>query len=117
VVNLAPPAGVAASTSDSLVSLTWNASSGATGYRVGRSLGGAYQTIACPSGLGYTDTGLQNGTTYHYAVSASFTGGPDSGGTSSESSEVLATPPCPLPRCGPGHWAARRSSTCCAATS
>ena len=97
VVNLAPPAGLAASTADSVVNLTWDASAGATGYRVGRSQGGAYTTIACPSGLGYSDTGLTNGTTYHYAVTATFTGGPDAGGASSESSEVLATPPCPLP--------------------
>ena len=97
VVNLAPPAGLAASTADSVVNLTWDASAGATGYRVGRSLGGAYTTIACPPGLGYSDTGLTNGTTYHYAVTATFTGGPDAGGASSESSEILATPPCPLP--------------------
>ena len=97
VVNLAPPTGLAASTTDSTVNLTWSASAGATGYRVGRSLGGAYTTIACTSALGYSDTGLTNGTTYHYAVTATFTGGPDSGGASSESSEILATPPCPLP--------------------
>jgi hypothetical protein len=97
VVNLAPPTNLVASTTDSTVNLTWAASAGATGYRIGRSLGGAFTTIGCTTGLAYSDPGLTNGTTYHYAVTATFTGGPDSGGASSESSEVLATPPCPLP--------------------
>ena len=54
-------------------------------------------TIACPATTGYSDTGLTNGVTYHYAVSATYTGGPNAGGASSESSEVLATPPCATP--------------------
>jgi hypothetical protein len=97
VVNLAAPTNLAASTDDSVVALTWAASPGATGYRVGRSLGGAFTTIGCTSGLSYSDWGLTNGTTYHYAVTATFTGGPDGGGASSESTEILATPPCLLP--------------------
>ena len=97
VVNLAPPGGLTATTASSVVNLTWNASVGATSYRVFRSLGGAFQSIACPSALGYSDTGLTNGTTYHYAVTAVFTGGADGGGASSESAEILATPPCPAP--------------------
>jgi hypothetical protein len=40
---------------------------------------------------------LTNGTTYHYAVAAVFTGGADGGGASSESAEILATPPCAAP--------------------
>jgi hypothetical protein len=97
VVNLSPPGSLAATTSNSTVNLTWNASNGATSYRVLRSLGGAFQTLACTSSLGYSDTGLTNGTTYHYAVAAVFTGGADGGGASSESAEILATPPCPSP--------------------
>jgi hypothetical protein len=97
-VNLTPPSGLAATTADSVVTLTWNSVNGATGYRLGRSLiGSGFQTIACPSGLGYSDTGVQNGVTYHYAVTAVYVGGPDAGGASSESTEILATPPCPLP--------------------
>jgi hypothetical protein len=98
VVNLAPPANLAATTASSTVNLTWQASPGATGYRVGRSVsGGMYTTIACTSSLGYSDIGLTNGVTYHYAVTATFTGGPDGGGASSESAEVQATPPCATP--------------------
>jgi hypothetical protein len=97
VVNLAAPTNLAASTDDSVVELTWAASPGATGYRIGRSLGGAFTTIGCTSGLAYSDWGLTNGTTYHYAVTATNTAGADGGGASSESTEILATPPCPLP--------------------
>ena len=92
-----PLGGLAATTASSVVNLTWSASVGATSYRVFRSLGGAFPSIACPSALGYSDTGLTNGTTYHYAVAAVFTGGADGGGASSESAEILATPPCPAP--------------------
>jgi hypothetical protein len=97
VVNLAPPDGLAASTSDSAVNLTWNPSEGAMGYRVARSAGGAYQTIACPADTTYADSGLVNGTTYHYVVSATFVGGDDGGGGSIDSGEILATPPCATP--------------------
>jgi hypothetical protein len=98
-VNLAPPAGLTAVPSPSVVDLAWLASVGANSYLVGRGLGasGPYQIIACPTGLAYTDTGLTNGTTYHYTVSALFTGGPNAGGSSADSAEVSATPPCPVP--------------------
>ena len=97
VVNLATPTGLSASTADSLVNLNWNTVPGATGYRVGRSLGGPYRNLACPTGHSWSDTNVQNGVTYHYAVSAVFTGGPNEGGVTSASAEILATPPCALP--------------------
>jgi hypothetical protein len=97
LVNLDPPGGLAAGTADGLVDLTWNASPGATSYRVARSVGGGPQTIACLAGTGYTDLGLTNGTTYRYAVTAVYTGGTAGDGTSAESAEILATPPCPVP--------------------
>jgi hypothetical protein len=98
-VNLAPPAGLVAVPSPAVVNLAWQASVGATSYRVGRGLtaGGPYQIVACPSGLAYADSGLTNGTTYYYTVSAMYTGGPNAGGSSADSSEVDATPPCPIP--------------------
>ena len=54
------------------VSLTWSASSGATSYNVKRSpnTGGPYTIIANTSSTNYTDTGLLDGTTYYYVVSA-----------------------------------------------
>jgi len=54
--------------------------------------GGPYQTFACPSGTSIVDTGLVNGTTYYYTVSAIFTGGRDKGGESADSVQVSATP-------------------------
>jgi hypothetical protein len=99
LVTIAPPDPVAPVATNGAISLSWPSAVGATGYRVGRSLyaGGPYQTIGCTSALGYTDSGLTNGTTYRYAVSSTFTGGPNAGGSSAPGSEVTATPPCPLP--------------------
>lgn len=98
-VNILPPDPVSAVPSDATVNLSWPASVGAGGYRVGRSLfeGGPYQTIACPAGLGYADTGLTNGTTYYYVVSSTFSGGPNAGGASAQGAEAGAMPPCPIP--------------------
>jgi hypothetical protein len=98
VVNLATPSALDATTSSNLVNLSWGAVPGATGYRIGRSLSGVgFRTIACPVGPAYSDTGVQNGVTYHYAVTAVYSGGASDGGATSESAEILATPPCPLP--------------------
>jgi hypothetical protein len=110
LINLAPPAGLAATASNSQVALSWLPSVGASGYQVQRSLasGGGYQAIACPGATAYTDAGLTNGTTYYYVVAASFAGGPNSGGQSASSAEVAATPPCPVPAYS-GSLAASRS--------
>jgi hypothetical protein len=35
--------------------------------------GGPYETFACPSGTSVVDSGLVNGTTYYYTVSAAYT--------------------------------------------
>ncbi|HME00590.1 MAG TPA: glycoside hydrolase family 44 protein [Terriglobia bacterium] len=88
----AAPTGLAASAGNAQVSLTWNASSGATSYNVKRSTtsGGPYTTIASPTATNYTDTGLTNGTTYYYVVSAV-----NSAGESANSTEVSATPSAP----------------------
>src|SRR5947207_1531176 len=94
LVNLAPPAGLTANAGDAQVSLSWPASVGATGYHVKRAKvdGGPYETFACPSGTSIVDSGLVNGTTYYYTVSAAYTGGPDAGGESANSVQVSATP-------------------------
>jgi hypothetical protein len=97
MMQLQPPTGLQATATESQVALSWQPSVGATSYRVGRSLypGGPYETVACPTVLGYTDLDVENGTTYHYVVSAVYTGGPSAGGASAYSTEVAATPPCP----------------------
>jgi fibronectin type 3 domain-containing protein len=83
------PTGLTATGGSIQVWLSWNASSGATGYNVKRATvsGGPYTTIASPTGTSYTDTGLNNGTTFYYVVSAV-----NGAGESANSSQVSATP-------------------------
>lgn len=67
------PTNLVATAGNTQVSLTWNAVSGATSYNVKRSTtsGGPYTTIASfVNATNYTNTGLTNGTTYYYVVSA-----------------------------------------------
>ena len=94
LVNLAPPAGLTAVAGDAQVSLSWPASVGANGYHVKRARvdGGPYETFACPGGTSVVDSGLVNGTTYYYTVSAAYTGGQNAGGESANSVQVSATP-------------------------
>ena len=97
LVNLAPPASLTATRGNAQVSLSWPASIGASGYHVKRSRtsGGPYVGVACPTATSYVDTGLTNGTTYYYVVSASYTGGPNAGGESADSIQASATPAAP----------------------
>ena len=78
-LNLGPPlkyppapAGLTATAVNGLVNLTWNDSSGATGYNVERSTKQrrAYTTIGNTSNDYYTNPSPIGGTTYYYAVSA-----------------------------------------------
>jgi hypothetical protein len=83
------PTGLAATAGNGSVSLAWTASSGATSYNIYRSTtsGGEGTTpVATTASTSYTDTGLTNGTTYWYKVSAT-----NGGGTSAQSSEAHAT--------------------------
>jgi len=83
------PSGLLASPGNAQVSLTWNGSNGATSYNVKRATttGGPYTQVAAPTATGFTDTGLTNGTTYYYVVSALNTAG-----ESSNSTQASATP-------------------------
>ncbi|WP_068787186.1 glycoside hydrolase family 6 protein [Paenibacillus phocaensis] len=86
----AAPAGLTATAGNSQVTLSWTASSGATSYNVKRATtsGGPYTTVATGvAAASYTDTGLTNGTTYYYVVSAA-----NGAGESANSAEVAATP-------------------------
>ncbi len=86
----AAPTGLTPTAGNAQVSLSWNASSGATSYNVKRSTisGGSYTTIASGvTSTSYTDTGLTNGITYYYVVSAS-----NACGESANSGQVSATP-------------------------
>ena len=86
------PTGVTATAGNQQVALTWNASSGATSYNVGRATttGGPYTTISSPTTTSFADSTVTNGTTYYYVVSAA-----NSAGTSANSSQVTATPTAP----------------------
>jgi hypothetical protein len=84
------PTTLMATPGSGLVSLTWNASSGATSYNVKRSTtnGGPYTTVASGvTSTSFTNTGLTNGTTYFFVVSAV-----NSFGESGNSNQASATP-------------------------
>src|SRR6266508_3002075 len=84
------PTNLVATPGDGQVSLSWNASSGATSYNVKRSTtsGGPYSTVASGvTSTSFTNTGLTNGTTYFFVVSAV-----NSAGESGNSNQASATP-------------------------
>jgi len=83
------PAGLDATPGNAQIGLSWPAVFGATSYTLQRSTisGGSFTTIANPSGANYIDTGLVNGTTYYYILSAI-----NSHGSSSNSVQVSAIP-------------------------
>jgi len=68
----------------------------ASSYHVKRATvaGGPYETVAClaATATSYIDSGLVDGTTYYYVISAAYAGNPNSGGESANSGEVVATP-------------------------
>jgi len=82
-------AGLAATPGSGEVSLNWVASEGASTYLVKRSLAsnGPYAAIASLSSLSWVDTGLANGTTYYYVVSAV-----NANGEGANSNPASATP-------------------------
>jgi fibronectin type 3 domain-containing protein len=85
----AAPAGLAATAGDAQVFLNWNASIGATGYSVKRSLtsGSGYVTVTNVTGTTVANTSLANGTLYYYVVFAV-----NAGGESADSLEAFARP-------------------------
>lgn len=82
------PSGLTATPGGTQVVLNWSVAGGATGYNVKSSTtdGGPYVTIASPTTTSYTNTGLANGATYYYVVSAV-----NASGESSNSVQVSAT--------------------------
>ncbi|WP_246070563.1 cellulase family glycosylhydrolase [Paenibacillus kobensis] len=86
----AAPAGLTATAGNAQAALSWSASSGATSYTVKRATtsGGPYTNVATGiTSTSYTNTGLTNGTTYYYVVSAT-----NAAGTSANSSQASASP-------------------------
>jgi fibronectin type 3 domain-containing protein len=70
------------------ITLSWNSVSGATGYRVYRSLSasGTYSLVGTTSSASYTDSGVVGNTAYYYTVSAF-----NSTGESPQSSSITIT--------------------------
>ncbi len=89
-VAVLPPTNLKATPGDTQATLSWTASTGASGYNIKRSnaSGGPYGTVGSNvSGVSFVNTGLTNGQAYYYVVSA--LGG---GGESPNSAEVSVTP-------------------------
>jgi hypothetical protein len=88
----AAPTGLTATAGNAQVGLNWTAVSGATSYTVKRSTvsGGSYTTVGSSTGTSCIDTGLTNGATYFYVVTAV-----SSTGESPNSTQVSATPQAP----------------------
>jgi hypothetical protein len=94
VVELPAPASLTATAGAGQASLDWPDVTGATGYDVKRSttMGGPYVSVGCPTSSSFTNTGLVDGTTYYYVVSAVYSGGLELGGESVDSPEAAVTP-------------------------
>jgi hypothetical protein len=91
-VATVPPTGLSASAlSSSQISLSWNASSGATSYKVQRSPDGAtgWAQVGSSVSTAFTDSGLVPSTTYFYRVLASNSVG-DSGPSNVASATTAA---------------------------
>ncbi len=84
---------VATTTGTGQIDLSWNAASGATSYTLYRSANSGYECETVPfatgvTGTSYSDTGLNDGTTYYYQVVAV-----NASGFSGFTTEARATTP------------------------
>jgi fibronectin type 3 domain-containing protein/cytosine/adenosine deaminase-related metal-dependent hydrolase len=64
------PTNLSASAGDGQAELAWNAATNAAKYYIYRKNGDNYDYLNQTTGIAFTDTGLTNGTTYYYKVSA-----------------------------------------------
>jgi hypothetical protein len=88
----ATPTGLTATAGSGSVSLDWadNSEPDLAGYRVYRQNGASWTLLGSPSASAYTDSGLTNGTSYTYRVTAIDTAAPPN--ESSPSGTASATP-------------------------
>jgi len=90
--TLSAPINLMAEAGNGEATLSWTATGAATSYNVKRSTvsGGSYTTVGSVTNPGFLDTGLTNGTTYYYVVTAL-----NAGGETGVSAQVGATPIAP----------------------
>lgn len=92
------PTGLTAASGNNQVALTWPVSLHASSYKVyrGASTGdlSSKTVISTTFGVSYTDTSVDNGTTYYYQITAANLNGESAG--SSEVNAMPAIPPAPL---------------------
>jgi len=83
------PINLTAAVGNAQAVLNWAALDGADAYNIYRSTtnGGPYAAIANPTTNNYTDSGLQNGTTYYYVIAST-----NVFGASTNSAQVSVTP-------------------------
>ncbi len=88
-ITLLPPTGLTATPGDGQVTLTWSATTAASGYRVKRATtsSGPYTEIGTPASASFSDTTATNGTTYYYVVAAT-----NGTAASADSAEASAMP-------------------------
>ncbi len=88
------PTGLTATAGDSQVALSWTASSGATKYNIYRyrPSDGKWPYLTQTTNTTYTNTGLTNGTTYYYKVSALNDANQESAATDAVSATPQAAP-------------------------
>jgi fibronectin type 3 domain-containing protein len=113
IVPLPPaaPTNLTATPGNAVVTLTWTASTGATGYNVKRATtnGGPYTQLAASTAPTYADLSVTNGTAYYYVVSAL-----NAAGESANSTQASATPQAPivpLPPAAPNNLTATPGDT------
>jgi hypothetical protein len=90
------PTGLVAVSGDGQVALSWNASGNATSYNIKRAAtsNGVYSVIATNvTSLGFTNTGLADGTMYYFAVSAVNPVGESANSVAVGAQPVSLTPP------------------------
>jgi hypothetical protein len=89
------PNGVVATAGNAQVAVSWTASSGATSYHLKRSSAsaGPFTQISAPTSTTFTDTGLTNGTTYFYVVSALNSAGESANSTAASAKPTASTQP------------------------
>jgi beta-galactosidase len=87
-----PPANLTATSGSGEIALSWVPLDNVSSYNLKRSeVSGTYPTTYSLTGTSYTDSGLTNGTTYYYVISAV-----NGQGEGPNSNEISATPSVPV---------------------